>query len=90
MTILTPPNSSEPVLTGSVFAVSWWRWVSRVTAILSGREPVQLPAYTIARLPEASGWKDCAVIVTDEVGGRVLATSDGSIWKRAYDNTEVM
>lgn len=82
-------SPDERVLEGTRLARLWFRWVSRVTSILGGKEPLKLRAYTVATLPDASAWPGCMVVVTDEVGGRTLATSDGTDWLRVSDGTEV-
>lgn len=87
---ISAPSPDERVLEGHRLARLWFRWVSRVTSILGGREPLKVRAYEVAKLPPASAWPGCMVIVTDEVGGRTLATSDGTDWLRVSDGTEVM
>jgi hypothetical protein len=87
---LTSPNANERVLEGTVLARLWFRWVSRVTGVLNGREPLRIAAYEVAKLPPAADWSGCMVIVTNEVGGRTLATSDGTQWLRVSDGTEVV
>ena len=89
MSRLASPPPEERVLDGSRFSTAWWRFVSRVTALLSGREPLPLVAFTVATLPDASKWPRCVVIVTDEVGGHTLAVSDGTNWLRVSDGTGV-
>jgi len=87
--ILTSPQPTEAVLTGNLFARLWWGWVSRVTSILQGKEPLRMAAYTVVRLPRAGDWPGGVVIVTDEVGGSTLAISDGAAWRRVADGAEV-
>jgi hypothetical protein len=89
MSKLTSPRPEEAVLEGGIFARVWFRWVSRVTAILSGQEPLQLAEYTVARAPDPAKWKGCTIAVTDDVGGYCQAVSDGTIWRRSYDNSEI-
>jgi hypothetical protein len=83
------PGPEERVLTGSVFARLWFLWVSRVTNRLNGQEPLKIKAYEVAKLPDAAAWPNSIVIVTDEDGGRTIATSDGTSWLRVSDGTEV-
>ena len=58
-------------------------------------EAVQFRSYTVAQLtgatPEipASQNLDKAVIVSDESGGRTMATSDGTDWKRVADGNNI-
>lgn len=53
------------------------------------RQPVQLPSHTVATLPSASRWNNCSIIVSDETGGRTIATSDGTNWRRVSDGNVV-
>jgi len=45
--------------------------------------------YTVATLPSASTYDNAIIIVSDETGGRTLATSDGDKWYRVSDGVEV-
>lgn len=67
----------------------WLSWVQRVTSVLGGREPRQLPNYTVATLPDADEWKWCDVLVTDASGGEIPCWSDGAVWRRVDDRSEV-
>lgn len=49
----------------------------------------KVAAHTVATLPSASAHFNGVIIVTDEVGGRTLATSDGTNWKRVSDGATV-
>lgn len=89
MSDIARPDAADAVLEGRILARLWFRWVSRVTDRLNGREPMKLRAYTVATLPAAVDWKNHAAIVTDEVGGATIAVSDGTSWLRVADGTEV-
>lgn len=54
-------------------------------------QPQPLPAYTVAQLLliDASKWTDCAVICSNEAGGRTIATSNGTVWARVKDGATV-
>lgn len=78
MSRLTAPNASERVIHASGwFAETWFRWVSRVTALVSGKEPIPLASYTEARKPLASDWPQCVIFNSDTGGAEV---SDGTNW----------
>jgi hypothetical protein len=47
--------------------------------------PIKMKAYTVAGVPAASSYTDAAIIVTNEAGGRTIATSDGTNWRRVSD-----
>lgn len=89
MTPIGRPDPNEAVLDGSVFARLWFRWVSRVTSILGGREPLLLSTYTVAGLPDPTQFKNCSVMVSNEAHGNVPAYSDGVHWRRYSDNATV-
>lgn len=54
---------------------------------------VVFPAYTVAAVPDATiyntGTGFGTIIVSDETGGRTLATSDGTDWRRVSDGAVV-
>ena len=52
-------------------------------------EAVILPEYTVLTVPTASDWDNGAIIVSDETGGRTIATSDGTNWRRVSDGAVV-
>ena len=87
--VLSRPDPEEAVLSGTKLAPLWFRWVSRVTLMLGGREPLRMAAYTVATLPDPTKTARCVVIVTDETDGHTLAVSNGTSWLRVSDGEEV-
>ncbi len=55
----------------------------RLNAFLLGNQ-VTLPSYTVATLPPVVAAPGL-IFVSDEVGGPVLAFSDGAVWRRSTD-----
>lgn len=53
------------------------------------KTPQYLPPFTVAGLPPAGNWLNHAVIVTNESGGRTIAASDGTDWRRVSDGAVV-
>lgn len=51
--------------------------------------PQPLTSYTVAGLPDATKFLNHAIIVSNESGGRTIATSDGTNWKRVKDGATV-
>lgn len=51
--------------------------------------PIVVKSYTVATVPTASTYPDGVIIVSDETGGRTLATSDGTNWRRVSDGAIV-
>ena len=47
------------------------------------------PQYTVATVPDVVAYAGSTVFVTDEAGGPTLAYSDGTNWKRVYDNAAI-
>lgn len=66
---------------------SWARalvlWLSRLTE----RNPVALPHYSKTNLPRAEA--GLLIFVTDDVGGPVVAYSDGTTWRRVSDGAPI-
>lgn len=46
-------------------------------------------SYTVATLPDATAAEGIIIYVSDEVGGAVLAFSDGADWRRVTDRAIV-
>lgn len=51
--------------------------------------PQPLPSYTVAGLPDPTAYMNCEIIVSNESGGRTIATSNGTNWKRVKDGATV-
>ncbi len=51
--------------------------------------PQMMTSYTVAGLPDATKFLNHAIIVSNEAGGRTIATSDGTNWKRVKDGAIV-
>jgi hypothetical protein len=60
----------------------------RVNRFLVG-DAVIVPEYTVAGVPTASDWDNGVIIVSNETGGRTLATSDGTDWRRVSDGAVI-
>lgn len=75
--LLTSPPATEVVLQGQQFARLWWRFVSRVTAILTGREPLVIAQYSDTSRPSASAWPSS--VIWNTTGG-IVQYSDGAAW----------
>ena len=56
-----------------------------VDEITTPAQPTAFKAYVKAALPSAATYANNAIIVTDDVGGLVLAFSDGTNWRRVTD-----
>lgn len=52
-------------------------------------QPVKLPVCTVLTLPSAARFNGCAIIVSNETGGRTIATSDATNWRRVRDGAVV-
>lgn len=71
----------------------WRQWFDHVHDRLRPG-PFKIRAYNVAELPDANKWGDndtfsSIVYVIDEVGGPVLAYSDGTDWRRVGDGAVV-
>lgn len=63
------------------------RTILEIERALNG--PRALPSYTVAAAPSAAAFRDHAIIITDETGGRTIATSDGTDWLRVSDGAAI-
>lgn len=82
------PASSAPKPSGE--APAWAvRYAQEIARWIELREsgPQRLPSYTVALLLQlpAANWLNCSVICSNETGGRTIATSDGTNWRRVSD-----
>lgn len=67
-------------------------YLDDITRFLNGNllgASVLLPEYTVATLPDAGENDKGAIIVSDETGGRTIATSDATNWLRVSDGAIV-
>ncbi len=51
--------------------------------------PVKLKGYAVLSLPDATTMEGAIIYVSDEAGGKTLAFSDGTNWRRAQDRVIV-
>lgn len=51
--------------------------------------PLLLMSYTVATLPTASLYEGAIIYVSNEVGGKTVAFSDGTNWRRVQDRAVV-
>lgn len=54
-----------------------------------GQQPVALPSYNLADLPDSGRFRNRWIYVADEGGGAVPAFSDGAAWRRCTDRAVV-
>jgi len=63
----------------------WALFFSAVRRLLDNSQPWQLPSYTVAGVPSASSFEGHIIYVSNESGGKTIAFSDGTNWRRAQD-----
>jgi hypothetical protein len=63
--------------------------LATLTGGLTTPLPPIIPEHAKASLPSAATYDNGVIIVSDEAGGRTLATSDGTNWKRVSDGATV-
>ncbi len=85
-----PPNNLE-----DLDHYSWRSWFQSIYNRI-GRGPLGIQGYSKAGLPPATDWGATSgdsfsslIFVNDEVGGAVLAFSDGTNWRRVTDRAVV-
>ena len=80
------------MLTADVEAPDWGHDLARrVDAYVQSElaQPVAVPSYVVADLPDAFRFTNCVVKVSDETGGSTLAVSNGTNWLRVSDGAVV-
>lgn len=78
----------EPVIVSHAYQNYFEDHDEEVNRTLLGQALI-MKSYTVATLPSASQFNNGAVIVTDETGGRTIATSDSVNWRRVSDGNIV-
>lgn len=82
-----------PALPSADLFSKWQSWAEEVRSIFERGldvQPVELPAFSSAKLPAASRAKWHLIIVTDDALGAVPAFSDGTYWRRVTDRGVVI
>lgn len=51
--------------------------------------PLTLASFNVADVPDEATWAGSLIYVPDETGGPTVAYSNGTDWKRVYDNATV-
>lgn len=51
--------------------------------------PLKLASFNVADAPDEATWAGSLIYVPDETGGPTVAYSNGTNWKRVYDNTTI-
>lgn len=61
-----------------------------INTIIEGiSRPLIFLEYTVATVPSAAAFDNGVIIVSNEAGGRTLATSDGTNWRRVSDGAVI-
>jgi hypothetical protein len=91
--ITTKPNHGEPLLTPEGFAqYGFQNFLDDLQQRMNDRmlgSALILEEYIVATVPAAADWDNGAIIVADEAGGRTIATSDGTNWRRVSDGAVI-
>ena len=77
--ITRPQTSQIADANGNVTQV-WSTQLNATFDAVSG--PFPLRVFAKAQLPDPAKYANCAVYVSDDVGGPCLAVSDGSHWRK--------
>lgn len=85
------PRPDQVIVQDGRPTADFLRQLKQLELITNGNRPVRIPEKTVAELADytADQWPGCSVIVTDEAGGRTIATSDGTNWRRVRDGAVV-
>ena len=85
MSLKSPPIQEQPIAVNSFFTNRWALFFNGIFQLLSNSRPWQLPSYMVAGAPDATGWEGHIIYVSNESGGKTIAFSDGTNWRRVQD-----
>lgn len=87
MTVSKAPTETK-IEQGRRINKLWELWFSKLTKEVNaarGEEPLILPSYTVATVPDEATYINTMIYISDESGGAVPAFSDGTNWRRVTD-----
>ena len=90
--ITSDPNHGDDLIVGQKATRTFQTYLDDIKEKLNNfllGEVVIFSSYTVATVPDATEYEDGAIIVSDETGGRTIATSDGLVWRRVSDGNIV-
>jgi hypothetical protein len=67
----------------------WALWFNKLKILLDNSRPFPLTKYTVLGAPLAADNEGSIIYVSDETGGKTLAFSDGTNWRRVQDRNVV-
>jgi hypothetical protein len=79
-------NQCHPSIVTPIKIPAVWTTAVAPRRVMGAPGVVGHAAYAKASLPDAAHFRDCTIVVTDDVGGRTLALSRGTGWHRVSDN----
>lgn len=88
MSLKNPPIQ-QPLNQGGVPSQLWILFFNSIKALLDNSKPWQLPSYTVSGVPAAADWEGHIIYVSNETGGKTIAFSDGTNWRRAQDRNVI-
>lgn len=86
--ITSKPDAIEIIVNAGQASLRFQLYLDDITEKLNKfllGDAIIFQEYTVATVPSASGNNNGVIIVSDETGGRTLATSDGTNWRRVSD-----
>lgn len=75
----------QPINQGGVVNKIWVQFFDAIKRLLDNSQPWQLPSYTVSTVPAAASFEGYIIYVSNESGGKVIAFSDGTNWRRCTD-----
>lgn len=91
MDILSKPDHGVPLIADGKATPAFQIYLDEITTVLNDNLlglRIQATIYTVATVPDAT--TEAGIIyVSDDVGGGVLAFSDGTNWRRVTDRAVV-
>jgi hypothetical protein len=79
----------QPINQGGIISQVWVLFFNSITRLLSNTDPWQIPSFTVSGVPDATLFEGYIIYVSNESGGKTIAFSDGTNWRRTSDRNVI-
>lgn len=83
------PLKSPVVSDTGILTNIWTLFFNEMRSLLDNSQPQQIPSYTVSTLPSAASYEGHLIYVSNESGGKTIAFSDATNWRRVQDRAIV-
>lgn len=89
MALKNVPIKSPVINDAGILTNIWTLFFGDIKKLLDNAQPQQLPSYTVSTLPSAAAYEGYLIYVSNESGGKTIAFSDATNWRRVQDRAIV-